>query len=138
MSRHQPIRENAACSGDNIIGPRCLRALQELGTARVYRSRRRGSRVIEFALLAEHGEDGSDLAGWDLVGGKRKFRAREHSRIFFEHLFREAGMDQALMDRQEDKRFISPGREKAGNQHIGVDNRPDHDGPTGPRSLLRR
>ena len=51
-------------------------------------------------------------------------------------------MDQALMDRQEDKRFISPGesrgREKAGNRHIGVDNRPDHDGPPGPGSLLRR
>ena len=93
-------------ASDNIIGPRCLRALQELGIARIYRSRQRGGQVIEFALLAEHGEDGSDLVGW-----KRKFRAREHSRIFFEHLFREAGMDQVLMDRQEDKRFISPGRE---------------------------
>ena len=98
--------------------------------------------MIEFALAPEHGEDGSDLARWDLVGWKRKFRAREHSRIYFEHLFREAGMDQALMHRQEDKRFISrgesPGREKAGNQHIGVDSRPDHDGPPGPGSLLRR
>src|SRR5437660_5948846 len=84
-------------AGDNIIGPRCLRALQELGVARVYRSRQGGSRVIEFALLADQGEDGSDLVGW-----KRKFRAREHSRIFFEHLVREAGMHQALMTCQDD------------------------------------
>ena len=69
------------------------KTLQELGIARVYRSRQRGSRMIEFVLLAEHGEDGSDLVGW-----KRKFRAREHSCIFFEHLFREAGIDQASMD----------------------------------------
>src|SRR3954453_17925335 len=70
-------------AGDNIIGPRCFRALRELGIGPVYRSRQRGSRVIGFALLAEHGEDGSDLVGW-----KRNFRAREHSRIFLEHLFR--------------------------------------------------
>jgi hypothetical protein len=74
-------------AGPNIVGLRSLRALHELCVAWIGGSRRRGSRVKELALLAEHGEHGIDL-----VGCKRKSLLREHCRALFEDLFREAGM----------------------------------------------
>ena len=50
-----------------------------------------------------------------------------------------ARMHQALMDGEKDQRLVARGREKAGNQHIGIDDRPDHFTPPGvTRSGLRR
>jgi hypothetical protein len=42
-----------------------------------------------------------------------------------------ARMHQALMDGEKDQRLVARGREKAGNQHIGIDDRPDHFTPPG-------
>jgi hypothetical protein len=35
-------------------------------------------------------------------------------------------MHQALRDGEQDQRLVAREREKAGNQHIGIDDRPDH------------
>jgi hypothetical protein len=43
-----------------------------------------------------------------------------------------------LMNGEQDQRLVTCGREESGNQHIGVDNRPDHDAPPGAGSFLRR
>lgn len=40
------------------------------------------------------------------------------------------------MDGQKDQRFFPLAREKAGNQHICINDRPDHDGPAGGRITL--
>ena len=54
----------------------------------------------------EHGEHRRDL-----VRRKRKFRPREHGRLFLEDVLRETGMHQALMDGEQDQRLVARGRE---------------------------
>jgi len=38
---------------------------------------------------------------------ERKFRTREHSRIFVDDLVRQAGPQQTLMDGKDDQRFVA-------------------------------
>lgn len=47
-------------------------------------------------------------------------------------------MHQALMNREQDQRLVACGREKTRDQHIGIDDRPDHDAPPAAGSFLRR
>jgi hypothetical protein len=93
-------------AGDDVIGLCGLRAVQKFRVGRVGRNGSRDVRLKELTLIVEHGERRRDL-----VRRKRKFRPREHGRVFLEDVLRETGMHQALMDGEQDQRLVARGRE---------------------------
>jgi len=66
-------------AGDDVIGLCGLRAVQKFRVGRVGRNGSRDVRLKELTLIVEHGEHRRDL-----VRRKRKFRPREHGRVFLE------------------------------------------------------
>jgi hypothetical protein len=68
-------------ASDEVIRMRRLGALEKFRITRIDRDSPESLQGDELALAPKHREQGRDL-----VRRKRKFRAREHARIFLENL----------------------------------------------------
>jgi hypothetical protein len=62
----------------------------------------------------------------NLPGGERELRTGEHGGVFRDDSLRQARANKSLMDRKHDQRLVSGRRKNAGDQHVGIDNCPDH------------
>jgi hypothetical protein len=95
--------------------------LQKLGVRWIGRDNRGllGSEYLSRAL--EHGKHCLNLLRWE-----RELRTGEHRRVFRDYRLRQARANKSLMDRKHDQRLVSGRRKNAGDQHVGIDNCPDH------------